>query len=197
MEPSSRSFCGWDEKALHPGRFLPQSRGAEKVAATAVQGDGGDFPLPNGRKVFLAIVLGLLLLSGCFGSSSPRFTVFVDPDPIELIFGDQAMQLHVKVSVSGVGWVNIEELIMEFFDDQGKEIEEMRRVEPIFASGPAVPGIPPRETNQTIQLSSALQELMREDERIYEEQLAGKVYTLVLSITGSAPTRKETEVLFL
>ena len=137
-------------------------------------------------KVGVVFVL-VMMLAGCL---SPSISITVKPDPIKFKFGETSKDITVTFKTSGFGKIKLETLAIQLLDDQEDEVlsEEVELDKDTYV----VPFIS-FDVKETVELPSELKDL---SEEVYETDLKGKTYSLIISVTGDKPVVAEVDVIF-
>lgn len=137
-------------------------------------------------KVGVVFVL-VMMLAGCL---SPSISITVKPDPIKFKFGETSKDITVTFKTSGFGKIKLETLAIQLLDDQEDEVlsEEVELDKDTYV----VPFIS-FDVEETVELPSELKDLTEE---VYETDLKGKTYSLIISVTGDKPVVAEVDVIF-
>lgn len=137
-------------------------------------------------KVGVVFVL-VMMLAGCL---SPSISITVKPDPIKFKFGETSKDITVTFKTSGFGKIKLETLAIQLLDDQEDEVlsEEVELDKDTYV----VPFIS-FDVKETVELPSELKDLKEE---VYETDLKGKTYSLIISVTGDKPVVAEVDVIF-
>lgn len=139
----------------------------------------------------LLITAVSLFLTGCFGILTPSLKIRIEPDPIKFQFGDEKQDVTLKFTTAGLGSLTVDEAKLELQDPDSKVV--WATSVPIEQSSVIVPGITIAEA-VTIDLPAELTYL---DKQLYNAELKGKTYTLIITITGSMdPIVSEAKVNF-
>lgn len=142
----------------------------------------------------LLVAVAAVMLSGCFGFLKPSLTITIDPDPIEFTFADltEEKDINIKFTTKGIGLIKIEQIVFELFEPDDENSITSKEVEfniPI----PVVTGFP-KDHDDTFTLP---EDLLYDNEDLYNQELKGKTYTLKITISGNMdPIVKEVDVKF-
>jgi len=134
------------------------------------------------------------MLSGCFGFLKPSLTITIDPDPIEFTFADltEEKDINIKFTTKGIGLIKIEQIVFELFEPDDENSITSNEVE-VDITIPVVPGLS-KDHDDTFTLP---EDLLYDNEDLYNQELKGKTYTLKITISGNMdPIVKEVEVKF-
>ena len=126
----------------------------------------------------LLITAVSLFLTGCFGILTPSLKIRIEPDPIKFQFGDEKQDVTLKFTTAGLGSLTVDE---QAGITGSRQQSSVGNLVPIEQSSVIVPGITIAEA-VTIDLPAELTYL---DEQLYNAELKGKTYTLIITITGS------------
>lgn len=143
----------------------------------------------------LLVAVAAVMLSGCFGFLKPSLTITIDPDPIEFTFADLTEEkvINIEFTTKGIGLIKIEQIVFELFepDDDENPITSKEAEDDITI--PVVPGLS-EDHDDTFTLP---EDLLYDNEDLYNQELKGKTYTLKITISGNMdPIVKEVEVKF-
>jgi len=135
------------------------------------------------------------MLSGCFGFLKPSLTITIDPDPIEFTFADltEEKDINIKFTTKGIGLIKIEQIVFELFEPDDDENPITSNEVEVDITIPVVPGLS-KDHDDTFTLP---EDLLYDNEDLYNQELKGKTYTLKITISGNMdPIVKEVEVKF-
>lgn len=143
----------------------------------------------------LLVAVAAVMLSGCFGFLKPSLTITIDPDPIEFTFADLTEEkvINIEFTTKGIGLIKIEQIVFELFepDDDENPITSKEAEDDITI--PVVPGLS-KDHDDTFTLP---EDLLYDNEDLYNQELKGKTYTLKITISGNMdPIVKEVDVKF-
>lgn len=142
----------------------------------------------------LLVAVAAVMLSGCFGFLKPSLTITIDPDPIEFTFADltEEKDINIKFTTKGIGLIKIEQIVFELFEPDDENPITSNEVE-VDITIPVVPGLS-KDHDDTFTLP---EDLLYDNEDLYNQELKGKTYTLKITISGNMdPIVKEVEVKF-
>lgn len=142
----------------------------------------------------LLVAVAAVMLSGCFGFLKPSLTITIDPDPIEFTFADltEEKDINIKFTAKGIGLIKIEQIVFELFEPDDENSITSNEVE-VDITIPVVPGLS-KDHDDTFTLP---EDLLYDNEDLYNQELKGKTYTLKITISGNMdPIVKEVEVKF-
>jgi len=142
----------------------------------------------------LLVAVAAVMLSGCFGFLKPSLTITIDPDPIEFTFADltEEKDINIKFTTKGIGLIKIEQIVFELFEPDDENSITSNEVE-VDITIPVVPGLS-KDHDDTFTLP---EDLLYDNEDLYNQELKGKTYTLKITISGNMdPIVKEVEVKF-
>ncbi len=141
------------------------------------------------RVKMFVLLLVILLVSGCLGAS---ISVKISPNPIKMEFGDNEVETEIKVSTSGIGKLELGQLYVAVFDEDGLVAWEVpgRSIEFVF--GYVMPGMG-MTFDETLQLPPEYQ-YATEDE--YNNELKSKTFAVEFRIVGSRTVVTTVEMQF-
>lgn len=142
----------------------------------------------------LLVAVAAVMLSGCFGFLKPSLTITIDPDPIEFTFADltEEKDINIKFTTKGIGLIKIEQIVFELFEPDDENPITSNEVE-VDITIPVVPGLS-KDHDDTFTLP---EDLLYDNEDLYNQELKGKTYTLKITISGNMdPIVKEVDVKF-
>lgn len=143
----------------------------------------------------LLVAVAAVMLSGCFGFLKPSLTITIDPDPIEFTFADltEEKDINIKFTTKGIGLIKIEQIVFELFEPDDDENPITSNEVEVDITIPVVPGLS-KDHDDTFTLP---EDLLYDNEDLYNQELKGKTYTLKITISGNMdPIVKEVEVKF-
>lgn len=143
----------------------------------------------------LLVAVAAVMLSGCFGFLKPSLTITIDPDPIEFTFADltEEKDINIKFTTKGIGLIKIEQIVFELFEPDDDENPITSNEVEVDIPIPVVPGLS-EDHDDTFTLP---EDLLYDNEDLYNQELKGKTYTLKITISGNMdPIVKEVEVKF-
>ena len=143
----------------------------------------------------LLVAVAAVMLSGCFGFLKPSLTITIDPDPIEFTFADltEEKDINIKFTAKGIGLIKIEQIVFELFEPDDDENPITSNEVEVDITIPVVPGLS-KDHDDTFTLP---EDLLYDNEDLYNQELKGKTYTLKITISGNMdPIIKEVEVKF-
>lgn len=143
----------------------------------------------------LLVAVAAVMLSGCFGFLKPSLTITIDPDPIEFTFADltEEKDINIKFTAKGIGLIKIEQIVFELFEPDDDENPITSNEVEVDITIPVVPGLS-KDHDDTFTLP---EDLLYDNEDLYNQELKGKTYTLKITISGNMdPIVKEVEVKF-
>ncbi len=143
----------------------------------------------------LLVAVAAVMLSGCFGFLKPSLTITIDPDPIEFTFADLTEEkvINIKFTTKGIGLIKIEQIVFELFEPDDDENPITSNEFDVDTPIPVVPGLS-EDHDDTFTLP---EDLLYDNEYLYNQQLKGKTYTLKITISGNMdPIVKEVDVKF-
>lgn len=143
----------------------------------------------------LLVAVAAVMLSGCFGFLKPSLTITIDPDPIEFTFADltEEKDINIKFTAKGIGLIKIEQIVFELFEPDDDENPITSNEVEVDITIPVVPGLS-KYHDDTFTLP---EDLLYDNEDLYNQELKGKTYTLKITISGNMdPIVKEVEVKF-
>lgn len=143
----------------------------------------------------LLVAVAAVMLSGCFGFLKPSLTITIDPDPIEFTFADLTEEkvINIKFTTKGIGLIKIEQIVFELFEPDDDENPITSKEVEVDITIPVVPGLS-EDHDDTFTLP---EDLLYDNEDLYNQELKGKTYTLKITISGNMdPIVKEVEVKF-
>lgn len=151
----------------------------------------------------IAVVMIAVLLTGCL---TPKVNVRIEPNPIRLnapqLFADDLhiknLKLHLRTSGFSTSY-KIEGVEARVLDDKGELVFDPIVIE-IDKSTPILPGIDFTEDGIEVSLRTLFEyegEFTEEQFlSYYNENWKGKVYKLVVTVTGLNPTTDEAAIRF-
>lgn len=143
----------------------------------------------------LLVAVAAVMLSGCFGFLKPSLTITIDPDPIEFTFADltEEKDINIKFTTKGIGLIKIEQIVFELFEPDDDENPITSNEVEVDIPIPVVPGLS-KDHDDTFTLP---EDLLYDNEDLYNQELKGKTYTLKITISGNMdPIVKEVDVKF-
>ncbi|MGB4245066.1 MAG: hypothetical protein WBK74_05740 [Limnochordia bacterium] len=143
----------------------------------------------------LLVAVAAVMLSGCFGFLKPSLTITIDPDPIEFTFADltEEKDINIKFTTKGIGLIKIEQIVFELFEPDDDENPITSNEVEVDITIPVVPGLS-EDHDDTFTLP---EDLLYDNEDLYNQELKGKTYTLKITISGNMdPIVKEVDVKF-
>lgn len=143
----------------------------------------------------LLVAVAAVMLSGCFGFLKPSLTITIDPDPIEFTFADLTEEkvINIEFTTKGIGLIKIEQIVFELFEPDDDENPITSNEVEVDITIPVVPGLS-KDHDDTFTLP---EDLLYDNEDLYNQELKGKTYTLKITISGNMdPIVKEVEVKF-
>ncbi|MGB4151020.1 MAG: hypothetical protein WBK87_06770 [Limnochordia bacterium] len=143
----------------------------------------------------LLVAVAAVMLSGCFGFLKPSLTITIDPDPIEFTFADltEEKDINIKFTTKGIGLIKIEQIVFELFEPDDDENPITSNEVEVDITIPVVPGLS-KDHDDTFTLP---EDLLYDNEDLYNQELKGKTYTLKITISGNMdPIVKEVDVKF-
>lgn len=143
----------------------------------------------------LLVAVAAVMLSGCFGFLKPSLTITIDPDPIEFTFADLTEEkvINIKFTTKGIGLIKIEQIVFELFEPDDDENPITSNEVEVDITIPVVPGLS-KDHDDTFTLP---EDLLYDNEDLYNQELKGKTYTLKITISGNMdPIVKEVDVKF-
>lgn len=143
----------------------------------------------------LLVAVAAVMLSGCFGFLKPSLTITIDPDPIEFTFADltEEKDINIKFTAKGIGLIKIEQIVFELFEPDDDENPITSNEVEVDITIPVVPGLS-KDHDDTFTLP---EDLLYDNEDLYNQELKGKTYTLKITISGNMdPIVKEVDVKF-
>lgn len=143
----------------------------------------------------LLVAVAAVMLSGCFGFLKPSLTITIDPDPIEFTFADltEEKDINIKFTTKGIGLIKIEQIVFELFEPDDDENPITSNEVEFDITIPVVPGLS-EDHDDTFTLP---EDLLYDNEDLYNQELKGKTYTLKITISGNMdPIVKEVDVKF-
>lgn len=142
------------------------------------------------RVRLVAVALALLMLTGCLTAS---VAISIEPNPIKFKFNETEADITVKFTTKGFLNLKLDEMLVQLFENEDDEEplwEDTFAID--FSSAVVVPGVEHTE-EATVQLPAELVEL---NEDLYNENLKGKEYTLVITVTGGKTVTDKVKVVF-
>lgn len=138
-------------------------------------------------KLLVGVVM-ISLLAGCLGGAS--ISIKVSPDPVVFEFGDTSRDITLTFRTHGFGTLKLDKFVVQLFDDEDTAVWTYEAK--LDTERFSIPGITVTE-EITVELPN---ELIYASKDLYDSELKGSVYTLVITVTGGKNITKEVEVMF-
>lgn len=140
----------------------------------------------------LLIAALAVLLTGCFGALQPSLDVSISPNPLKFKYDETSKEVTLTLTTKGVGKLTVDKAVLLIVDPDGETVWDAEFE--IDQSSLVIPGVEVPHTKK-IDLP---EELTYPNEDLYNQELKGKTYKLIITITGSMddPIVKEFEVVF-
>lgn len=163
------------------------------------------------KKKMIGLALAILVVLAVVGCGTTSLVITVDPEPFEFFSGDDPIEGTITVTVTGIGSLTIDGVIVEIYriaDGVEEEIfvfdtgenEEFANEFPVTA--PIVAGNPKKEFSiehflgEGYTINDLINEIPLQFDILTYEDLKGADYQLKITIEGSPTASKTVDVIF-